>query len=396
MPAGVASVGSNRVVRNKNGGEQNREPGKHQKQLPNMILRLSIFLFFLTALFSSCGKDPFQSGNTIPSAFGDINQLVVVMADSAEWRSPLGDTVDSYFAGPFMIVPTPEPLFDIKFLEANRLMRQDILRQYRNYVIPVNLANENSETTRMVEKYLGAEKIRTVQEAGGYKTFVNRNLWASDQTVYYIVGTSEDKLIEGLQANAPGIVNQIKREQEERHRATAFAVKGENMNLRRQVVTDLGVDFSFPNDFKLAVQDTTDQVVWLRQDEGTFTNNIFLKKVPYENREQLTPAYARELLENTGARYVKSTVQGSFKKIDDINLPLLTDATTINGNFALELRGIWEMENDAMAGPFVAYLIHNPTTNELLLAEGFIFAPGEDKRNAVEQLEVLLRGIRFV
>ena len=214
--------------------------------------------------------------------------------------------------------------------------------------------------------------------------------------IYFLVGDNADALISLVSRDANGIIDQIKREQIERHRATAFAVKGENMNARRILATDLRIDLTIPNDYQLIMQDSLTQTAWLRQDEGVYTNNIMVRKIPYESREQLSPDSARELLENTGARYVKSGVEGSFKKIDDVNVPLLMEPTTVNNNFALEMRGVWEMENDAMAGPFVAYLIHSPADGELLLAEGFIFAPGEDKRDYMEQLDMLLRGIRFL
>lgn len=82
-------------------------------------------------------------------------------------------------------------------------------------------------------------------------------------------------------------------------------------------------------------------------------------------------------------------------KVNDIDLPMLVETTTLNNYFALEGRGIWEMENDYMGGPFVSYLIHNPNTNELLLLYGFLYAPGEDKREYMQQLEHVMHTIRF-
>ena len=42
-------------------------------------------------------------------------------------------------------------------------------------------------------------------------------------------------------------------------------------------------------------------------------------------------------------------------------------------------RGLWEMTGDDMGGPFVSLTI-----------EGFVFAPGKKKRNAMRELEALL------
>ncbi|WP_051530763.1 DUF4837 family protein [Prevotella dentasini] len=58
-------------------------------------------------------------------------------------------------------------------------------------------------------------------------------------------------------------------------------------------------------------------------------------------------------------------------------------------------RGLWEMRNDVMGGPFVAYL---PTKlakgNRQLVVEAFLFAPGSKKRNLLRRLEAALYTIQ--
>ena len=58
-------------------------------------------------------------------------------------------------------------------------------------------------------------------------------------------------------------------------------------------------------------------------------------------------------------------------KVNDKDLPMFTYNTQVNNSYALEARGIWELENDFMAGPFISYLVHNPTKNELYFLDGF-------------------------
>ncbi len=82
-------------------------------------------------------------------------------------------------------------------------------------------------------------------------------------------------------------------------------------------------------------------------------------------------------------------------RINDVDLPMFTYVKTINNRYAIEARGIWELENDYMGGPFISYLIHNPDKNELLFLDGFVYAPQEDKRNYVQYLEHLLSNVKF-
>ena len=78
-----------------------------------------------------------------------------------------------------------------------------------------------------------------------------------------------------------------------------------------------------------------------------------------------------------------------------IDLPILTDVIKINGYYTLEARGIWEIVDDYMGGAFISYLILNPNTNELLFVDGFLHAPGEDKRNLMQYIEHIIKTIKF-
>lgn len=51
-------------------------------------------------------------------------------------------------------------------------------------------------------------------------------------------------------------------------------------------------------------------------------------------------------------------------------------------------RGLWEMKNDAMGGPFVARTLS--FGNKTLTIEGFVYAPGQKKKNKLRQLEAVL------
>lgn len=54
----------------------------------------------------------------------------------------------------------------------------------------------------------------------------------------------------------------------------------------------------------------------------------------------------------------------------------------------LATRGLWEMEGDAMGGPFVSHSIHQGDST--LTALAFVYAPGQKKRNMMRRLEAAL------
>ena len=64
-------------------------------------------------------------------------------------------------------------------------------------------------------------------------------------------------------------------------------------------------------------------------------------------------------------------------------------------------RGLWEMEGDAMGGPYVMKIIRRQKNgkisgrkNEIIVVIGFVYAPEMKKRNLIKQLEAVLTTIR--
>ena len=59
------------------------------------------------------------------------------------------------------------------------------------------------------------------------------------------------------------------------------------------------------------------------------------------------------------------------------------------------VRGLWDMRNDAMGGPFVSYFYADTVRNRFLVVEGFVFAPDKKKRPIIRQLEAALQTVAF-
>ena len=69
--------------------------------------------------------------------------------------------------------------------------------------------------------------------------------------------------------------------------------------------------------------------------------------------------------------------------------------TEIDGKKTLEVRGIWEVHNYPMAGPFLTYIIRDEANNRYLVLEGFTFAPSTNKRDYMFELEAIMKTVSF-
>ena len=55
-----------------------------------------------------------------------------------------------------------------------------------------------------------------------------------------------------------------------------------------------------------------------------------------------------------------------------------------------QVRGLWDVENDFMGGPFVSQSFYSPDGSEVFVAEAFVYAPRYDKRQYLRQVESIL------
>ena len=106
------------------------------------------FLFVsLACLLIGCSADLSKQLAPSTTAFGKINQVVVV-ADKALWEGAVGDTFRYYFGSAYPILPQPEPIFDLKHFTPEELNEDPVRKELRNYVILGDLDQKSSSTSQ--------------------------------------------------------------------------------------------------------------------------------------------------------------------------------------------------------------------------------------------------------
>ncbi len=350
-----------------------------------------LLLACIALLGWSCSEEAQRSLKPTPLAVGNINQLTII-ADQDTWEGTVGDTLNYYFSGPYPLLPQPEPLLDLKHFTPEQLNADPLRRELRTYLFIADLSDEDSPATQLIKRDLGEERVRKAVEDGNFAPIAGHDKWASGQLLVYQFANSQDQLIDLIRKNFPAILKEIYKEDEEKIDATVY-LDGESNKLNNEVTEKMGIQLRVPNEYFLALSD--DKVIWLRKENPKISSNILIYKVKYTDQKQLSGEGLKAIRDSLGKQYITSTEPNSFMRVNDEDLPLLIDETTLDGHYALEGRGIWEIVNDFMGGPFVSYLIHNPDKDELVFLDGFLWAPGEDKRDAMQYLNYILHTARI-
>lgn len=356
---------------------------------------MSRFLSIISACmivvcFAGCANETLQRFEAKPSAFGGSDKINVI-ADMSLWESNVQDTLDYYYGSAYIILPQPEPLFDIKHFTPQELRNKDVRRELRVYLMIANLEDANSETTAMLRKDIGEDNYAKAMKDPDFSTKVAKDRWASGQIVIYLWGRNKEELIRNLKRNFAGISKRIHKFDERQYESTVY-FGGENVVAVNRITEKLGVRLRVPQDYTLALSDNS--TVWLRRNTDKADLNILVHRLPYNDKSQLTKEGLKAIRDAVGKTYVSSTVPDSYMRINDVDLPLYVDPVTIDNKYALHGRGIWDIVNDYMGGSFVTYLIHDEEKGQLILIDGFVHAPGVNKRLFMQQLDYVLRTIK--
>ena len=98
-------------------------------------------------------------------------------------------------------------------------------------------------------------------------------------------------------------------------------------------------------------------------------------------------------LRNERGHYMSSNAPNSYMTTDSV-LGFLENKTVKDNIITYETSGLWSMENDFMGGPFITKYIIDNKNNRVIFLDGFMFAPGEDKKKRyMRQIEAIMSTI---
>ena len=164
---------------------------------------------------------------------------------------------------------------------------------------------------------------------------------------------------------------------------------GENFKIMADIETAYDFRLRIPKQFVTAIAD--DEVTWIRKDYRGVSQNLIFRKVPYREKEQLSEPGLLSLRDSTTRKYITSTEAGSFMKVNNVDLPVISQNYMLGEHYVMESRGIWDMEGAFMGGAFISYLVHPKDGSELIFIDAFVHAPGKQKRDYILQLDHIFR-----
>ncbi|MCG9971408.1 DUF4837 family protein [Christiangramia crocea] len=324
-------------------------------------MKRSLSLLAILIVLISCNNEKRNRNDRILSdSSGNINQLTVVIENDL-WEGEVGEAIRDNLAAPVDGLPQDEPLFSLSQIPPET---------FTGFV-------RNSRIFLKIEE--GQKGMDLISDE-----------FARPQTGIVLQGSGSEEIIDVINNQSDSIIKILKKTElkEKQRRIRKSLKKDESLQEK------FGLKLNFPSAYRYAKEE--DDFVWIRKEIPKGNMEILVYEVPISKIENDSSVIANitKMRDSIGKVQIPGPVEGSYMITEKAYAPYLFE-TKIDGKFAYETRGTWEVQNAFMAGPFVNYAIKDEANNRFLILEGFVFSPSRGKRDNIFELDAILQSAKI-
>ncbi len=308
---------------------------------------------------ASCNQKKVQKA-LLPNISGKAGEVIIVI-DKGAWEGAVGITLRDTLAADHPFLPQAEPLYTLVNVAPNGFT--NMFKVHRNIVL-MNIST-------------------SVTEPG---VVFRQDVWAAPQCVIGINAPDNETAIALIKENSAKIVTTL--EQAERDRVIANAKKFEERAITPAFTELIGGAPHFPSGYQIKSKNS--EFIWVTYAPQYTQQSILAFKYPVVEGEDMM---SRESLVTNINAMLERNVPGMFDNTYMTIAPAITPSVKYmkyKGRDFAEVRGLWDVHNDYMGGPFVAHAFYSPDGKEMIVMLAFVYAPKYDKRHYLRQIESIL------
>ncbi|MBL7906205.1 MAG: DUF4837 family protein [Bacteroidales bacterium] len=322
------------------------------------LITLAILLFL-----SSCNE---ESRSTKAESTGKPSEILVVTGKPL-WKSSAGDSIRAFFSGPAVGLPQPEPLYKLAQVEIDEFNR--ILQPHRNIFI---LEIDSSFSAPQIE--------------------MRRDVWAAPQRVVKITGASIEGIKSIFEQKKYEILNLYDNAEIERQQK--LYSKSLNIKAIELIQKKFNLKMNIPADYYVAVD--KDNFLWIRREANKLSQGLILYSYPYTDTIAFNGNKIKAVRNQFTELFVPGPSDSSYMIVADEFIEPVFRSIKLKDELAVETRGLWEVRKDFMGGPYISYTFVDRKNNMVVTLDGYVYAPNEEKRDLVKQVQAILLSFEFI
>lgn len=327
-------------------------------------MKKRILACFLGILVTTIACKDEGKQDYLPDSVGAMNTLTIVI-DNELWKSSVGDAIRENYTAAAQGLTWDEALFSV-----TQIPPQIFSGSVRN----------TSSVLFVMEDSLSIAHMKS-------------NMFAKPQKVGVVKGRNKQEIIDNINNTAPEFIDAFKtlEIQKAQQRFT------KSLNKEKALQDKFNISMTIPSIYRVGREE--DNFVWIDREIQKGNMNIIVYSMPWDSFQN-DSTFVQDIIK------MRDSIGGLFIPGEDIpgkKNHMVTEKAfspyvfpaEVARKKAAEMRGIWEMSEYPMAGPFLTYIINDKENNRKLILEGFVFAPATRKRDYMFELEAILKSVRF-
>lgn len=348
--------------------------------------RLFGFFILIAVIFTACSGNE-NSQRLLVKASGKPGEIILVM-DSLQWQGKLGDAIRATLMQDLPGVSRPEKIFTVRYIEPT--LFNSVLNKARNLVFVATL-DSRTKGGQVVRNFMTKNYI---QDNPDKFIISQKDIYASGQDALYLFSATADELAERILNNKNTIVNFFNKRENQRM-MNALYVSKEEKSVNKFLLDKYGYSLRAPRGYRIEANEP--DFFWMRS-VGEIDKNIFITYRNYTSEDIFKNSNLIGLRDSITRHNIFEDPENdeSYTRVDTMNIRTEFVTTSFNNNYAKRIRGIWKANNLSLGGSFLSYIFVDKSTNRLYYLDGFVVAPGRQKREALRELDVILHTFKTV
>ena len=326
------------------------------------ILSYLCILLLASLTIASCNKSKIGKFSIDNFSNGKAGEVIVVV-DNKYLTDETIHYLEDFLYQPQIALNQEEPMFTMLRFETKDF--SSLFQRHRS-IIQFDINPNFSSNTFIIEN----------------------NVWARPQVHIYCRGNNMDSLMFLFKQNENEILESLYNN--DLKRVQYYAASNNDVYIERKIKDKFGINLTVPNTYNIAREE--DNFMWLRF--KTVKNDRFIIIYKTEGNDLSRNGLIETRNEITKI-FIPGAIEGAYPIVtEQMGFPIYNDNVNVGTISGAELRGLWESVGDKMGGPMYEFSFIDKTNENVISVGGFVYAPEEDKRDYLREVEAIVKSVR--
>lgn len=323
-----------------------------------ILLALTIALCVFT---SSCKHKSVPAFKVDNFSTGKAGEMILVM-DTARWPATQRQTVLKVLQQPQPAINQQQSMFDVLLCN-----NKDFLASFTRHR---NIVRFDYNPDYTSNSYM-----------------LKSDSWVSAQVYVYIKGNNRDSCVALFLQHQDEIIKALY--DNDISRIQRADLKLNNPDIEKKIKAKFGISMTVPDRYFIGREEK--DFLWLCYRTPKNDRFIMIYQLPAYPLTSDSIVAARNRITKA---YIQGAVIGSYPIVADLIGFPLTQSYRMRYHEGVEMRGLWASVRDKMGGPFYSFTMLNADKTSCITVDGFVYAPQEDKRDYLREVEAIVKSIK--